>query len=63
MEAAPEPGAQKRTHWFPTADQRITAAQTLARKVRPDLKAVEGTGADGGDLIIRILKFGDHAPA
>ncbi len=44
MEAAPEPGAQKRTHWFPTADQRITAAQTLARKVLPDLKAIEGTG-------------------
>ncbi len=44
MEAASEPGAKKRTHWFPTGDQRITAAQTLARKVLPDMKATELTG-------------------
>ena len=59
MEAAPEPGAKKRTHWFPTADQRIVAAQTLARKIMPDIKAVEHAGVEGGDLIIRIVKFGD----
>ena len=44
MEAAAEPGATKRVWWFPTADQRITAAQTLARKVMPDQKAVEHVG-------------------
>ncbi len=65
MEAAPEPGAKKRTHWFPTADQRITAAQTLARKIMPDIKAVEHAGVEGGDLVIKIVRFGDadHAPA
>ena len=66
MEAAPEPGAKKRTHWFPTADQRIVAAQTLARKIMPDIKSVEHAGVEGGDLIIRIVRFGDvsdHAPA
>ena len=54
MEAAPEPGAKKRTHWFPTADQRITAAQTLARKVLPDLKAIEHAGPLGEPLSVRI---------
>ena len=44
MEAAAAPGAKKRTHWFPTADQRITAAQTLAKKIMPDQKATEITG-------------------
>jgi len=57
MEAAPEPGAKKRTHWFPTADQRITAAQTLARKIMPDQKAVESTGANGGPVTISLLDF------
>ena len=57
MEAAAAPGAKKRTHWFPTADQRITAAQTLARKIMPDQKAVENTGKDGGPLALTLLDF------
>ncbi len=44
MEAAPEPGAKKKTWWYATGDQRISAAQTLARKILPDMKAVENTG-------------------
>jgi hypothetical protein len=44
MSAAAEPGAQKKTWWVPTGDQRITAAQTLLRKILPDMKAVEHTG-------------------
>ena len=44
MQAALKPGAKKRTWWYPTGDQRITAAQTLCRKVLPDLKAIENTG-------------------
>ena len=44
MEAGSEPGASKKSWWAPTGDQRISAAQTLARKVLPDMKAVELTG-------------------
>lgn len=65
MEAGATVGAKKKTFWFPTGDQRITAMLALARKVLPDVKAVEYAGAEGGDLIIRIVRFGDadHAPA
>ena len=45
MEAAAEDGAKKKTWWFPTGDQRIGAAQTLARKILPDLKSI-GVSAD-----------------
>ena len=44
MSAAAKPGASKKSWWVPTGDQRISAAQTLARKVLPDMKAVEHTG-------------------
>ncbi len=54
LSAASEPGAKKMSWWVPTGDQRITAAQTLARKVLPDMKSVEYAGPEGGDLIIRI---------
>src|SRR6476646_9957599 len=37
--------------WVPlTTDQQITLAQGLGRKVLPDLKATEVTGADGGPV-------------
>ena len=54
MAAADETGAKKRTWWYPTGDQRITAAQTLARKVMPDQKAVEIAGPLGEPLSVRI---------
>lgn len=54
LEAAPEPGAKKRSFWYPTGDQRLTAAQTLARKVLPDMKAVELAGPEGEPMIARI---------
>ncbi len=41
MSAAAEPGAKKKTWWFPTGDQQITAAQTLCKKILPDMKAIE----------------------
>jgi hypothetical protein len=65
LEAGDGPDAKKKTWWFPTGDQRITAMLALARKVLPDVKAVEYGGVDGGDLIIRIVRFGDadHAPS
>ena len=43
MQAGPEPGSKKKGWWFPTGDQRITAAQTLLKKVLPDLRAAETT--------------------
>ena len=61
MEAALEPRAKKRSFWYPTGDQRITAAQTLCRKILPDIRAVEHAGEDGGNLVIRIVRFGDVA--
>ena len=54
LEAAPEPGAKKRSFWYPTGDQRLTKAQTLARKVLPDMKAVELAGPAGEPMIARI---------
>ncbi len=54
MEAALEPGAKKKTWWFPTGDQRISAATTLARKVMPDIKSVEHSGPLGEPLSVRI---------
>ena len=54
MEAALEPGAKKRSFWYPTGDQRISAAQTLSRKVLPDQKAVEHAGPLGEPLSVRI---------
>ena len=44
LEAGDGPDAKKKTWWFPTGDQRISALQTLARKVLPDMKAVEVSG-------------------
>jgi len=44
LEAGDGPNATKKTWWFPTGDQRISALQTLARKVLPDMKAVEISG-------------------
>ena len=54
MEAALEPGAKKRTWWYPTGDQRIQAGMALARKVMPDQKAVELAGPLGEKLSVRI---------
>ena len=44
LEAGDGPNATKKTWWFPTGDQRISALQTLARKVLPDMKAIEHSG-------------------
>ncbi len=54
LEAADEPGAKKRSFQFPTVDQRISAAQTLARKIMPDMKAIEHAGPLGEPMVIRI---------
>ena len=42
--AAPEEGSRKKSWAFPTLDQRLAAAQTLAKKVAADMKSVETTG-------------------
>ena len=54
MTAAPQPGEKKRGWAYPTLDQRITAATTLARKVLPDQRAVEHSGPMGEPLSVRI---------
>ena len=58
---ADKPGDGERAKQYPTLDQRLAAARILASKIVPDLKSVEHAGEDGGDLIIRILRFGDNA--
>jgi len=65
IKAAAEPGSSKAAQIVPTLAERLRAAETLARKIVPDVKAVEVTGAAGGDLVIKIVRFGDadHAPA
>ncbi len=55
--AAAEQGDGKRTHCFPTLDQRIRAAEVLSRKCLPDLKATELTGKDGGAVAVSLLDF------
>ena len=55
--AAAEPGGNKRTHVFPSLDQRLRAAEILSRKVLPDLKATELTGKDGGPIGLTLLDF------
>ena len=54
MAGAAEPGAKTKTWWYPDGPQRIAAAQTLARKIMPDMKAVEVSGPVGEPMVIRI---------
>ena len=54
MEAAAEDNAKKKTHWFPSGDQRLHAAQVLARKCMPDMKSIEHAGPLGEPLSVRI---------
>ena len=65
IKAAGEPGALKRVGVYPTLAERLRAAETLARKIVPDMKAVEYSGPEGESLVIKIVRFGDvdHAPA
>ena len=45
--AAPEEGSRKKSWAFPTMDQRLAAAQTLARKVAADMKSVDLSAEEG----------------
>ena len=54
FEAALDPGDAKKAKMYPTLDQRLHAAQTLARKVLPDMKAIEMTGEAGAPISVRI---------
>ncbi len=55
--SAKQAGDAKRAHVFPTMDQRLRAAEILARKVTPDLKSQELTGKDGGPVAVTLLEF------
>ena len=57
MTGAPAPGETKKTWWYPSGEQRLQAATVLARKVTPDVKAIEVAGTDGGPVAITILDF------
>ncbi len=54
MSAALVPGDAKKSFWFPTGDQRISAASILARKIMPDMRAVEVSGPVGEPMVVRI---------
>ncbi len=47
---AGDDGGRRTTDCYPTLPQSIDAAQLLLRKIAPDLRAQEITGADGGPL-------------
>ncbi len=50
-----------RTWLFPTAEQRLSAATALARKIVPDAKVVEIQGGlAGNQLIINLVSFSKH---
>ena len=51
MVAAGEPGDMKKTWVYPTLAQRVQVAETLLKKLLPDLRATELTGKDGAPLI------------
>ncbi len=59
IKAAAEPGSTKRVKIIPTLMERLRAAETLARKIVPDMKAVEYSGPEGENLVIKIVRFGD----
>ncbi len=54
MSGAAVPGDKAKTWWVPSGPERISAAQTLARKIMPDQKAVEVSGPVGEPMVIRI---------
>ncbi|MCH9051134.1 MAG: hypothetical protein IIA72_08620 [Proteobacteria bacterium] len=54
FEASIIPGGTEKSKMYPTLDQRLHAAQTLARKVLPDMKAIEMTGEAGAAISVRI---------
>jgi len=57
--AGVEADGRKKEHWVvPTLDQRITAAQILARKVLPDMKAIEATGSQGEPFVFQFISGG-----
>ena len=61
--SAKEPGDARRTHVYPTMDQRVAAARILAAKVAPDLKSQELTGKDGEPVAVTLLDFLKGLPA
>jgi hypothetical protein len=51
----PPPAAkQDKTAAYPTSEQRVHAATVLARKIQPDMKALEVAGDASAPLTVRI---------
>ena len=47
---AGENAGRKTTACFPTLEQSVVAAETLLRKISPDIRATELSGPDGGPI-------------
>ncbi len=53
--AADPENPNKRIYLYPTGDQRLQAAQILARKHVPDMKAVEMTSEGGEPFVFQFI--------
>lgn len=54
-------GGRKQAYVYPSIAQRKWAAHKLANKILPDVRAVELGDQEGGDIVVRIMRYGDDA--
>ena len=47
------------TDWYPTLEQSMVAHGKLFDRVAPVMKAFEVSGPEGGDIIVKVVRFGD----
>ena len=47
----------------PTLEHVFQAQERLLRKIIPDLKGLEMAGEGGGALVVKVVRFADHAPS
>ena len=45
--------------WHPTCDHMMAAHKWRGNKLIADLRAVEVSGPEGGDIIVKVVRFGD----
>lgn len=51
---AAEEGSKRRTECYPTLSESTAAAETLLRKIAPDMRATEVSGPDGGAIETKV---------
>lgn len=54
-------GGRKQAYVYPSIAQRKWAAHKLANKILPDVRAVKLGDQEGGDIVVRIMRYGDDA--